>query len=62
MRKSLTIAFAITILGLSACTNDTKTNQEIDSLNESSADSLLNAALADTTTIVDTLKKDSIAK
>jgi hypothetical protein len=62
MKKSLTIAFAITILGIIACTNKTKSDKEIDSLNESSADSLLNAALADTTITADTLKKDSIAE
>jgi hypothetical protein len=62
MKKSLIFTFAVALLGLVACNSDKKTNKEIDSLNAASADSLLNAALADTTTKADTLKKDSIPK
>ena len=62
MKKSLIFTIAVVLLGLAACNSDKKTNKEIDSLNAASADSLLNAALKDTTTNADTLKKDSIQK
>lgn len=60
MKKVLTFAFVIAVLGLSACNNNKKTEKEIDSINQVAADSLLNAALADTMAKDSTLK-DSIA-
>jgi hypothetical protein len=60
MRKFLTLTFVVAVLGLAACSNDKKTNEEIDSLNKVSADSLLNAALADTTSVSDSLATDSL--
>jgi hypothetical protein len=63
MKKFLTLTFVIAVLGFTACTNDKKTNEEIDSLNQVAADSLLNAAMADTATVAtDSLLKDSISK
>ena len=62
MKKSLIFTFAVFLLGVAACNSNQKTNKEIDSLNETTADSLLNAALADTTTKADTLKTDSNPK
>lgn len=59
MKKVITFAFVVAVLGLAACSNDKKTEQEIDSLNQASADSLLNAALADTSATDSTLN-DSI--
>jgi uncharacterized lipoprotein len=59
MKKVLTFAFVVAVLGLAACSNDKKTEKEIDSLNKASADSLLNAALADTSSMDSTLN-DSI--
>ena len=59
MKKVITFAFVVAVLGLAACSNDKKTEQEIDSLNQASADSLLNAALADTSAKDSTLN-DSI--
>ena len=59
MKKVLTFAFIVAVLGLAACSNDKKTEKEIDSLNKASADSLLNAALADTSSMDSTLN-DSI--
>lgn len=61
MKKLLTLTFVVAVLGLAACSSDKKTNEEIDSLNQASADSLLNAALADTTGVSDSLAKDSLA-
>jgi uncharacterized lipoprotein YmbA len=60
MKKFLTLTFVVAVLGLAACSNDKKTNEELDSLNKASADSLLNAALADTTSISDSLVTDSM--
>lgn len=59
MKKVIIFTFVVAVLGLAACSNDKKTEQEIDSLNQASADSLLNAALADTTAADSTLT-DSI--
>ena len=59
MKRVLTLAFAMAVLGLAACSSDKKTEKEIDSLNKASADSLLNAALADTSSMDSTLN-DSI--
>jgi len=62
MKKLFTISIIVIALGFTACNNDKKTEAEIDSLNKAAADSLLNAALADTTVtdsvmVVDSLKK-----
>jgi hypothetical protein len=62
MKKLFTISIIAIALGFTACDNDKKTEAEIDSLNKAAADSLLNAALADTTVtdsvmVVDSLKK-----
>jgi hypothetical protein len=62
MKKLFTISIIAIALGFTACNNDKKTEAEIDSLNKAAADSLLNAALADTTVtdslmVVDSLKK-----
>ena len=59
MKKLIIFTFVVAVLGLAACSNDKKTEKEIDSLNQASADSLLNAALADTSTNDSTLN-DSI--
>lgn len=59
MKKAIIFTFVVAVLGLAACSNDKKTEQEIDSLNQASADSLLNAALADTTA-TDSTSTDSI--
>jgi len=59
MKKVLTFAFVVAVLGLAACSSDKKTEKEIDSLNKASADSLLNAALADTS-LMDSTLNDSI--
>jgi preprotein translocase subunit SecG len=55
MKKLLAFTFVVAVLGLAACSNNKKTEQEIDSLNQASADSLLNAALADTSATDSTL-------
>ena len=60
MKKVLTFAFVVAVLGLAACSNDKKTEKEIDSLNKASADSLLNAALAADTSSMDSTLNDSI--
>lgn len=59
MKKAIIFTFVVAVLGLAACSNDKKTEQEIDSLNQASADSLLNAALEDTSATDSTLT-DSI--
>lgn len=61
MKKFLALTLFVTALGFAACNNDKKTDEEIDSLNQAGADSLLNAALSDTTVIdnIDTLKVDT---
>lgn len=61
MRKFLVLTFIVAALGLTACHNPEKKNdKEIDSLNKVAADSLLNAALADSVN-VDSVQKDSLA-
>jgi hypothetical protein len=62
MKKLFTISIIALALGFTACSNDKKAEENIDSLNKAAADSLLNAALADTTAtdsvmVVDSLKK-----
>ncbi|MEO5910185.1 MAG: hypothetical protein ABIP95_04815 [Pelobium sp.] len=61
MKKFLALTLFVTALGFAACTNDKKSDKEIDSLNQAGADSLLNAAMSDTTAIdnIDTLKVDT---
>lgn len=59
MKKFFAFTFVVAVLGLAACSNDKKTEKEIDSLNQAAADSLLNAALADTSAVDSTLN-DSI--
>ena len=60
MRKFLALTIFVAALGLTACNNNKeKSEKEIDSINQASADSLLNAALADTT-MVDSTVVDSI--
>jgi hypothetical protein len=60
MRKLFTIAIIATALGFTACSNDKKSEENIDSLNKAAADSLLNAALADTTTTDSVMVVDSV--
>ena len=62
MKRLFTISIIAIALGFAACSNDKKSEADIDSLNKAAADSLLNAALADTTAtdsvmVVDSLKK-----
>ncbi len=58
--KKFILLFAIAgSLGFAACNNTQRSEEEIDSLNQKHADSLLNAAIGDTT-IVDSLIVDSI--
>ncbi len=59
MRKFVALSVIAISLGFAACNSDKKTEQEIDSLNQSAADSLLNAALADST-VLDSAATDSI--
>jgi hypothetical protein len=54
MRKFIPLIVLGVALSFTACNNNKKSEKEIDSLNQASADSLLNAALADST------KTDSI--
>jgi len=64
MRKFIVLFVVATSLSFAACNNQQKTEEQIDSLNQSAADSLLNAALADTTATdnvaVDTVATDSV--
>ncbi|WP_442794593.1 hypothetical protein [Pelobium manganitolerans] len=64
MKKLIFLLTIGTSLTFVACNNQQKTDEQIDSINQSAADSLLNEALADTTatdnvavdsTVVDTL-------
>ncbi len=59
MRKLITLSILTISLGFAACSNNKKSDAEIDSLNKASADSLLNAALEDTT-VTDNVKTDSV--
>jgi hypothetical protein len=59
MKKFLTLLIVATSLGFTACNNNVKSEKEIDSLNQKNADSLLNAALSDTSA-VDNVKPDSL--
>ncbi len=61
MKKFTTIFVLAVALGFTACNSDKKTEQEIDSLNQTSADSLLNAALAADSSAVDSTLTDSLA-
>ncbi len=60
MRKFIPLIVLGVALSFTACNNNQKTEEEIDSLNQSSADSLLNAALSDSTmvdsTVIDSVK------
>ena len=60
MRKFIPLIVLGVALSFTACNSNQKSEKEIDSLNQSSADSLLNAALADSTmadsTVVDSIK------
>lgn len=59
MRKLLLSLSIILIIGLGACNSGRMSDQEIDSLNKASADSLLQDALEDTME-VDNLRTDSV--
>ncbi|OAQ38906.1 hypothetical protein A5893_12765 [Pedobacter psychrophilus] len=59
MKKFLTLTLIAISLGFAACNNNVKSEKEIDSLNQKAADSLLNAALEDTTA-VDNVRTDSL--
>ena len=59
MRKFIALFVVATSLSFAACNNQQKTEELIDSLNQSAADSLLNEALADTT-VTDNLAVDSL--
>jgi len=59
MKKFIALFIVATSLTFAACNNQQKTEAEIDSLNQSAADSLLNAALADTT-VTDNVAVDSV--
>ncbi|HTN20888.1 MAG TPA: hypothetical protein VL125_10450 [Pelobium sp.] len=60
MRKFIVLFVVATSLSFAACNNQQKTEEQIDSLNQSAADSLLNAALADTT-VKDNVAVDSLS-
>ena len=60
MRKFIVLFVVATSLSFAACNNQQKTEEQIDSLNQSAADSLLNAALADTSA-TDNVAVDSVA-
>jgi predicted small secreted protein len=62
MKKLITLSFLLALFSLGACNSNKKTDKEIDSLNQAHADSLLNAAMSDTTSVVDSVSKDSIPK
>jgi len=59
MKKFIALFAVATSLTFVACNNQQKTEQQIDSLNQSAADSLLNVALADTT-VTDNVAVDSV--
>ncbi|HET8830193.1 MAG TPA: hypothetical protein VFM79_12680 [Pelobium sp.] len=60
MRKFIALFAIASSLAFAACNNQQKTEEEIDSLNQSAADSLLNEALTDTTAL-DNVAVDSLA-
>ncbi|HEX7366793.1 MAG TPA: hypothetical protein VF273_06845 [Pelobium sp.] len=60
MKKFIALFAIAGSLAVVACNNQQKTEEQIDSLNQSAADSLLNEALADTTA-VDNVAVDSSA-
>ena len=66
MRKFTTLFILAVALGFTACNSNQKSEEEIDSLNQTAADSLLNAALEDTTVtdnvVVDSLAVDTLKK
>jgi hypothetical protein len=57
MRKFIPLIVLGVALSFTACNNNKKSEKEIDSLNQASADSLLNAALADSTRANSTVGK-----
>jgi hypothetical protein len=59
MKNFLALSLIAISLGFAACNNNVKSEKEIDSLNQKAADSLLNAALEDTTS-VDNVRTDSL--
>ena len=59
MKKFIALFLVATSVTFAACNNQQKTEAQIDSLNQSAADSLLNAALADTT-VTDNVAVDSV--
>ncbi len=59
MRKFIALFVVATSLSFAACNNQQKSEEQIDSLNQSAADSLLNEALADTT-VTDNVAVDSV--
>ncbi|MBK0384414.1 hypothetical protein I5M32_15710 [Pedobacter sp. SD-b] len=59
MKKLATLSLLGIALGFAACNNNSKSEKEIDSLNQSAADSLLNSALNDTNA-VDNVRTDSV--
>ena len=60
MRKFIALFVITTSLAFAACNNQPKTEEQIDAANQSAADSLLNAALADTTAL-ENVAVDSLA-
>ncbi len=60
MRKFIALFVITTSLAFAACSNQPKTEEQIDAANQSAADSLLNEALADTT-VKDNVAVDSLA-
>lgn len=60
MRKFIALFAIAGSLAFVACNNQQKSEEQIDSLNQSAADSLLNDALADTTAL-DNVAVDSLA-
>ena len=59
MRKTLSLLFIISMFAITACNSNRMSDEEIDSINRASADSLLQDALEDTMA-VDGLKTDSV--
>ena len=59
MRKFIALFVVATSLTFAACNNQQKSEEQIDSLNQSAADSLLNEALADTA-VTDNVAVDSV--
>ena len=62
MKNFFAISIIAIALGLTACNNDKKSEADIDSLNKAAADSLLNAALTDTTATDSVMVVDSLQK